>query len=531
MALGQSGREKSPHPRLAGIARWLASALFSAARLPGMAGMSVTRRRPAARLRAATLIASATLADVCAAHAGTANPLRFAHGFLCTTDPEAATTVPGWSTVAGSPALRCADSLHASWPGKRPPRVVVASGPYGASALERVLPLRTRAAAHPRLRLSASFAAWGGRSAREALSAVFLGTSGQPLGPAMVLRGPRAARSNGPPRFEPRSVARNIPHGAVALELRLTLDGKADVASSYVAAMRLNVFPSIGFPPPAPPVAHVPRFAHVFLIMMENTNYGQVIGDWKDAPCINSLLARGALLANYQGVYHPSDENYLAIAGGATFVEGPVYFPDIHVDAGNLGDLLQASGKTWKAYEEGMGTPCNTSTRYDRNYEPDDAPFILFTDIQDDPARCRAHLVGMRQWPQDLKRIATTPAFAWLAADDYNDGEMPGNGSPASLRVQNAWLARTLGPLFKSPAWRSQKSLLILTWDESDTTAHNHIATIVAGSRRTVKSGYISRVPYDHYSTARTIEAALGLPAMTSNDEYARPFNDVFVRR
>ena len=531
MALERSAQGKSAHPRLAVGARRFSPVLFRPALLRGSAGLCVALRGLAARLPAAMLIVSGALADVCAAHAGTANPLRFAHAFLCTADPEAATTVPGWITVAGSPALRCAESLHASWRGERPPRVVIASGPYGASTLERVLPLRTGAAVHPRLRLSASFAAWGGRSAQGVLSAVFLGASGRPLGPEIVLRGPRAAGSNALPRFAPRSVARSIPGGAVALELRLALDGKTDVADSYVAAMRLKVSPPMEFAPPAPPVAHVPRFEHVFLIMMENTNYGQVIGDWKDAPYINSLAARGALLANYQGVYHPSDENYLAIAGGATFVEGPVYFPDIHVDARNLGDLLQASGNTWKAYEEGMGTPCNTSTRYDRNYEPDDAPFILFTDVQDDPARCRAHLFGMRQWPRDLKRIATTPAFAWLAADDYNDGEMPGNGSPASLRVQNAWLRRTLGPLFKSPAWREQKSLLILTWDESDTTAHNHIATIVLGSRGTVKSGYVSRVRYDHYSTARTIEAALGLPGMTSNDEYARPFNDVFVRR
>ena len=491
----------------------------------------LVRRRRALRRTAALLLLSAALSGVCAAYAGPENPLRFAHTLLCTTDPEAATTVPGWLTVAGSPALRCAASLHASWTGERRPRVVVASGPYGTSTLERMIPLRARAGVHRRLTLSASFGASGSGSVRGVLSAEFVGASGRSLGAVVVLRGPRASGDSGPPRFEPRSVTHAVPVGTVALKLRVALGGATDRAASYVGAMGLAMVPPEAFPPLAAPAAHVPRFAHVFLIMMENTNYGQVIGDWRDAPYINGLAARGALLANYQGIYHPSDQNYLAIAGGGAFVEGPVYFPDIRVDDRNLGDLLQASGQSWKAYEEGMGTPCNTSTRYDRNYEPDDAPFILFSDIQDNPARCRAHLVGMREWPQDLKRIATTPAFAWLAADDYNDGEMPGNGSPKSLRVQNAWLKRTLEPLFESPAWRARKSLLILTWDESDTTAHNHIATIVLGSRGTVKSGYVSHVRYDHYSTARTIEAALGLPAMTSNDEYARPFNDVFVRR
>ena len=62
------------------------------------------------------------------------------------------------------------------------------------------------------------------------------------------------------------------------------------------------------------------------------------------------------------------------------------------------------------------------------------------------------------------------------------------------------------------------------------TVANNHIATIVVGSRRTVKSGYVSRRRYDHYSTARTIEAALGLRSMTSNDAYAPAFDDAFAR-
>ena len=471
------------------------------------------------------------LISACATSGRRVNALRFAHTYRCSADPQAATTVPSWTIVAGSPTLRCAGSLPAVWPGRAEPRVVIASGPWGASTLERMIPLRTGAAAHRRLTLSAWFAASGREPVRGVLRAEFLDVAGHRLGSPLVLRGPAATVRQGPVRFEPRRLAGEIPRGAVALNLHLDLGGRAAGAASYVAELRAQTRPPMRFPAPAPPAAHVPRFDHVFVIMMENTDFGQVIGDRKDAPYINSLASRGALLANYQAVYHPSDENYLAIAGGDVFVRGAVYFPNIHIAARHLGDLLEAAGKTWRAYEEGMGTPCNTSTRYDKNYEPDDAPFILFDDIQREPARCRAHLVDIGEWPRDLRRSATTPAFAWLAADDYDDGELPGNGSPRSLQVQDAWLRQTLAPLFDAPAWRAQRSLLILTWDESSATANNHIATIVVGSRGTVKPGYVSRVRYDHYSTARTIEAALGLPAMTSNDEFARAFDDVFAGR
>ncbi|HEV2272088.1 MAG TPA: alkaline phosphatase family protein [Steroidobacteraceae bacterium] len=475
-------------------------------------------------------LTAALLAVSALAHAGPPNPLAPVGTLRCTADPKAASTVPGWSIVSGSPALRCGSAFPAMWPARSAPRVVIASGPYGTSVLERLLPLQAVASQHRRFTLSASFGAFGQGSERAALTGEFLGASGQRLGAAVVLRGPPAVGRKLPVRFAPHSVAGNIPPGAVEMDLRLELGGRTGVAMSYVAAMRLETAPLMSFPPPAPPPARVPRFDHVFLIMMENTDYGQVAGDTKNAPFINSLAARGTLLANYQAVYHPSDQNYLAIAGGDTFVRDGAYFPKIHVAAQNLGDLLEAAGETWKTYLEGMGTPCNVTTRYDKNFEPDDAPFINFSDIQSNPGRCRAHLVDLSAWFGDLKRAADTPAFAWLAADDYDDGELPGNGSPKSLRVQDAWLQRTLDPLFTSPAWREQRCLLILTWDESSTTLNNHIATIVVGSRRTVKSAYVSLRRYDNYSTARTIEAALGLPSMTSNDAYAPTLDDAFVR-
>ena len=498
-----------------------------------MVGYNRGRMFPNTLRWAAVLVAAsaAALTGVRAARAGTPNPLAFSPAFRCSADPDAATTVPGWVIVSGSPALRCANSLHAVWPGNRAPRVAISSGPYGASTLERVIPLRNATAADRRLRLSAWFAASGRVRPRGILKAMFVGSSGRTLGSTLVLSGPLGAARVAPLRFEAQRAEQDIPRGTVALKLHLDLDGATAHGRSYLAALQLEVSPPPPFPPPSPPPANMPRFDHVFLIMMENTDYGQLIGDRKDAPYMNSLASRGALLANYQAVYHPSDENYLAIAGGDTFVSRGVYFPNIHVAARNLGDLLEAAGKSWRTYEEGMGTPCNTTTRYDKNYEPDDAPFILFRDIQRNPGRCRDHLVDLGEWPKDLKDTAATPVFAWLAADDYDDGELPGNGSPKSLQVQDAWLRATLQPLFDSPVWRDRKSLLILTWDESNTTANNHIPTIVLGSAGTVKSGYISDIRYDHYSTARTIEAALSLPAMTSNDGYARAFDDVFVGR
>lgn len=59
---------------------------------------------------------------------------------------------------------------------------------------------------------------------------------------------------------------------------------------------------------------------HVFLIMMENHGYEQIINN-PNEPYLNSLIANGKvnLATNYFAVGHPSLTNYLEIVGGSNF--------------------------------------------------------------------------------------------------------------------------------------------------------------------------------------------------------------------
>jgi hypothetical protein len=180
-----------------------------------------------------------------------------------------------------------------------------------------------------------------------------------------------------------------------------------------------------------------------------------------------------------------------------------------------------------------MGIPCGTSTQYDRYFEPDDLPFINFTNIRDNPERCQAHLVDISEMQADLQSTKTTPNFAWLAADDYYDGEASydQSGLAKSLQVQDEWLRQTLEPIFNSPAWKTQRTLVIVTWDESYEPHENHVATILLGSAGLVRAGYQSPTPANHYSIARTLEEALSIPSLTANDKYARPLNEAFSQQ
>jgi hypothetical protein len=64
----------------------------------------------------------------------------------------------------------------------------------------------------------------------------------------------------------------------------------------------------------------VPRLDHVFLIVMENHGYQQIIGNPSE-PYLNSLIAHRqvSLATNYFAVGHPSLTNYLEIVGGSNF--------------------------------------------------------------------------------------------------------------------------------------------------------------------------------------------------------------------
>lgn len=64
----------------------------------------------------------------------------------------------------------------------------------------------------------------------------------------------------------------------------------------------------------------IPHLDHVFVIMMENHGYQQVI-DNPNEPFLNSLIASGQvnLATNYYAVGHPSLTNYLEVVGGSNF--------------------------------------------------------------------------------------------------------------------------------------------------------------------------------------------------------------------
>src|SRR5947209_3078789 len=91
-------------------------------------------------------------------------------------------------------------------------------------------------------------------------------------------------------------------------------------AGSSAPAVSASVSPApanpTASPSPSPPV--VPRFDHIVVAVFENHGYAQVIGAGQ-APYLNELASRGALLTDAHGLTHPSQPNYIGMFAGSTY--------------------------------------------------------------------------------------------------------------------------------------------------------------------------------------------------------------------
>ena len=78
---------------------------------------------------------------------------------------------------------------------------------------------------------------------------------------------------------------------------------------------------------PAPP--GITSLNHIFVIMMENHGYSQVVGN-PNLPFTNSWATLANSASNYFAIAHPSLTNYLEVVGGSNFGVHSDNYPDWH---------------------------------------------------------------------------------------------------------------------------------------------------------------------------------------------------------
>jgi acid phosphatase len=233
---------------------------------------------------------------------------------------------------------------------------------------------------------------------------------------------------------------------------------------------------------------------------MENHEYSDIIGN-ASAPYINGLAQRYALGVAYTGISHPSLPNYMSLTGGNAFFADDCLA--CTVNAANIADQIEASGRRWKAYFEDMPAPCTTTES--GSYTTHHNPFVHYTGIVTNALRCQSHVVPLSDLGADL-RAGTVPDYVWLTPNLCSDMH------DCSIATGDAWLRAVVPSILSAPDFAT--SVLFLLWDEGTTSVGGggHVAMIVISPLG--RSGFRSTTVENHFNLLRTIEDAWGLGSL-----------------
>ena len=187
--------------------------------------------------------------------------------------------------------------------------------------------------------------------------------------------------------------------------------------------------------PVGPSEVTATRHSRVAVIVMENKEYGQVIGS-PAAPYLNSLARRYGLATRFFAVTHPSLPNYLALTTGST--------QGLHTDCtdctfagSNLLTQLSSAGFSWKTYVAGVPGSCYRGARAS-NYVKPLNPFVYLQRLTRDPALCSS-IVPIDRLTGDLQAgsLPTCPGSRSASARTPTTA-----ASPPAIAISPSWSRR-----------------------------------------------------------------------------------------
>jgi hypothetical protein len=243
----------------------------------------------------------------------------------------------------------------------------------------------------------------------------------------------------------------------------------------------------------------VPDFDHVVVVMFENKESSRVLGH-REAPTFTAYAQRQARLTRYHGVTHPSLPNYLALVSGSTHGIKENCTACL-IFAPTIADTIEASGRTWKTYAEGLpraGFTGAVSGRYAKKHNP----FLYFRNIAGNAARRRAGVVPFTQLADDL-RANRLPDFSLIVPNMCNSTH------DCPLWIGDRWLRQLAPRLVNLP-----NSVVFVLFEEGTTAVRGggHVPALALGTAVLPRSRYTAVA--NHYGLLRTIEEAWGLPLL-----------------
>jgi len=281
------------------------------------------------------------------------------------------------------------------------------------------------------------------------------------------------------------------------------------------------------------------HFEHVFVVIEENQNYDEIIGNTKDLPYLNSLAAKYGVATNYYANTHPSINNYFYLTTGRSGTRSPWVgaladkFPG-EVAGDNIASILSANGKTWKAYAESIpraGYLDGDHFPYVKRHNP----FAYFENVRrgkvaSGQASPAANIVPFESFADDLKHDSL-PDYSFIVPNLFNDGhhdpvtqQSAPCGDHMALQGIDGWLKTNVEPLIESKTFQ-RGGLLVIVFDEGcetgpkadwrydpnrrDRKGGGHIPALIISSR--TPAGTTLDGLYHHESILRLSLRALGV--------------------
>ena len=339
---------------------------------------------------------------------------------------------------------------------------------------------------------------------------------------------------------------------------RFSLAGLLGVSGLLGAAVLVGVLPaaaassSSAVSSAAKPV---PRLNHVFLIMEENNGFTDVIGN-RAAPNLNALASKFGLATDYFGISDPSETNYVALLGGATFgINSDDAYWKNKIHAASLISQLDHAGISWKAYLQGLPHPDYQGICYPAkcNGAPDSDPLYVskhvgiqnFTTSLNPYDWSRQVLIG--RLARDL-RTGGVPRFSYLIPDECHDmhGDPPycldsGNifdpQNQHLVAMGDAYLGHLVSEITGARFWAKGNNAIVVTFDNGDDTkgccdanpGGGQIATVVITSHG--PRGLKDPQPANHYSLLSTLQRTFGLGCLqhTCDTAHVHPLSALFA--
>jgi hypothetical protein len=263
----------------------------------------------------------------------------------------------------------------------------------------------------------------------------------------------------------------------------------------------------------------LPVYDHIVIVVEENKDPEQIIGN-NSAPYINNVLRKqGASLTKMYAEEHHSQGNYFWLFSGSNHDVGfSDQIPGSTFATSNLGEQLIRTGRSFKAYSEDLPA-IGSTVNHDGLYVRKHIPWVSFSNVPN--GKTVADSSNLR-YPQDFPSdFNVLPTVAFVTPNSVND--MHDGPNSSSIPIGDKWLRDHIDRYYE---WAKQhNSLLILTFDENDertlfggmtnpadkdANKRNRIVTILAGAH--IKPGeYDEGVGVNHVNLLRTLEAMYNL--------------------